>query len=79
MKFDKESLKLALIFKGAIVKRLLTGMAVCTSITLVLIYLHNHNTEYQKLNMTISGALPGYMGAALGLLLVFRNSTAYDK
>lgn len=79
MKFDKESLKLALVFKGAIVKRLLPGMAVLTTITLFLIYLHNHNEEYQKLNMTISGALPGYMGAALGLLLVFRNSTAYDK
>ncbi len=79
MKLDKESLKLALVFKGAIVKRLLPGMAVLTTITLFLIYLHNHNAEYQKLNMTISGALPGYMGAALGLLLVFRNSTAYDK
>jgi putative membrane protein len=79
MKFDKESWKLAFIFKGAIVKRLLTGMAVLTAITVSLIYLHNNNEEYQKLNMTISGALPGYMGAALGLLLVFRNSTAYDK
>ena len=80
MKFDKKSLKLALIFKGAIVKRLLAGMLVLTSITFVLVYIHNNNAEeYQKLNMTISGALPGYMGAALGLLLVFRNSTAYDK
>ena len=80
MKFDKESLKLALIFKGSIVKRLLAGMLVLTSITFVLVYIHNNNAEeYQKLNMTISGALPGYMGAALGLLLVFRNSTAYDK
>src|SRR6478609_2622849 len=80
MKFDKQSLKLALIFKGAIVRRLLVGMLVLTSITFVLVYVHNHNAEeYQKLNLTISGALPGYMGAALGLLLVFRNSTAYDK
>jgi putative membrane protein len=27
----------------------------------------------------LSNTLPGYMGAALGLLLVFRNNTAYDK
>lgn len=46
---------------------------------MVLIYIHNHNASYQKLNLTISGALPGYMGAALGLLLVFRNATAYDR
>lgn len=79
MKFDKQYLKSAFIFKGAILKRLFPGMAVLTLITLFLIYLHNHNAQYQKLNLTISGALPGYMGAALGLLLVFRNSTAYDK
>lgn len=79
MKLDKKSLKLALVFKGSIVKRLYVGIAVLTAITCLLIYLHNHNAAYQKLNMTISGALPGYMGAALGLLLVFRNSTAYDK
>jgi ion channel-forming bestrophin family protein len=79
MKLDKQSLKLAATFKGAILKRLLAGMTVLTAITTTLIYIHNHNSEYQKLNMTVSGALPGYMGAALGLLLVFRNSTAYDK
>ena len=27
----------------------------------------------------MGAALPGYMGAALGLLLVFRNNSAYDK
>jgi putative membrane protein len=79
MKLDKESLKLALIFKGSIVKRLYVGIIVLTLITCLLIYLHKNNADYQKLNMTVSGALPGYMGAALGLLLVFRNSTAYDK
>ncbi len=79
MRLDKQSLKLAATFKGAILKRLLAGMTVLTAITMALIYIHNHNSEYQKLNMTVSGALPGYMGAALGLLLVFRNSTAYDK
>lgn len=79
MKLDKESLKLALVFKGSIVKRLYVGIIVLTFITCLLIYLHNHNAAYQKLNMTVSGALPGYMGAALGLLLVFRNTTAYDK
>lgn len=79
MKFDKQSFKLALIFKGAIIKKLLIRMFLLSIITLGLIYIHNHNESYQKLNLTISGALPGYMGAALGLLLVFRNATAYDR
>lgn len=79
MKFDKDSFKSALLFKGAIIKKLLIRMFLLSIITFVLIYIHNHNESYQKLNLTISGALPGYMGAALGLLLVFRNATAYDR
>ena len=38
--------------------------------------LHKLKPEYK---LDISASLPGYMGAALGLLLVFRNNTAYDK
>jgi putative membrane protein len=79
MKLYIESLKSAFVFKGSIVKRLSLGIVVLTIITYVLIHLHNNNIHYQKLNITISGALPEYMGIALGLLLVFRNSTAYDK
>lgn len=35
--------------------------------------------KYSIINIKMSAALPGYMGAALGLLLVFRNNSAYDK
>lgn len=79
MRFDKEFWRLLILFKGSIIKRLALGMLVIAFITGVLIYIHRHTEKYKELNITVSGALPGYMGAALGLLLVFRNSTAYEK
>jgi putative membrane protein len=65
-----------LTVKGAIISKLFPGIALITAITSLLCYLHTQN----QLNLLqMSNALPGYMGAALGLLLVFRNNTAYDK
>lgn len=63
-------------FKGALLKRLLGGMLFVVMLTTVLALLHQY---YPDLKLNISASLPGYMGAALGLLLVFRNNTAYDK
>ena len=79
MRLDKDFWKLLYAFKSSLIKRLAGGILVITLITGSLIFFHKNSEKYNKLNITISGALPGYMAAALGLLLVFRNSTAYEK
>ncbi|HEX8548482.1 MAG TPA: bestrophin family protein [Cytophagaceae bacterium] len=73
---NKERLKLLYSFKGALLKRLFKGLLVITLITVGICLLNLH---HNVMNLKVSTALPGYMGAALGLLLVFRNNTAYDK
>jgi len=70
------SLRLLFTFKGSLLKKLTKGMLVITAITTGLCYLE---LEGHIRIFHLSNALPGYMGAALGLLLVFRNNTAYDK
>lgn len=52
------------------------GIVFLLILTTALCLLH---IEFGIINIEMSSALPGYMGAALGLLLVFRNNTAYDK
>jgi len=76
---NKERLQLILVFKGAILKKMLPGLTLVAILTSTLAILHFNSKELQSFNLSISAALPGYMGAALGLLLVFRNSTAYEK
>lgn len=76
---DRDHWKMVFNQKGAIVKRLIPNMVLITIITALLIGLHLYSKEFHDINMHISGALPGYMGAALGLLLVFRNNTAYER
>lgn len=76
---NKERLQLILIFKGALLKKMLPGLIMVSLLTSTLALIHFNSKELQSFNLTISAALPGYMGAALGLLLVFRNSTAYEK
>lgn len=76
---NKERLQLILIFKGALLKKMLPGLIMVSILTSTLALIHFNSKELQSFNLTISAALPGYMGAALGLLLVFRNSTAYEK
>jgi putative membrane protein len=63
-------------FKGALLKRLLKGLITVTFLTTVITFLHY---QFPALNLHMGAQLPGYMGAALGLLLVFRNNTAYEK
>ncbi|MFL5728806.1 MAG: bestrophin family protein [Cytophagaceae bacterium] len=76
MRFNPKSLVLLFTYKGSLIKRLLGGMSIITLITVVLCYLQ---LEGHISILHLSNTLPGYMGAALGLLLVFRNNTAYDK
>ena len=65
-----------LIFKKILLKKLIPGMFTLSLITTILCILH---LKFDVVNIKMSAALPGYMGAALGLLLVFRNNSAYDK
>jgi putative membrane protein len=76
---NKERLQLILLFKGALLRKMLPGLLLVSLLTSSLVLMHLHTKELQLFNLKISAALPGYMGAALGLLLVFRNSTAYEK
>lgn len=76
IRYNPTTWNLLLLFKGSMLKRLFGGMLFVGILTTVLCFLH---LEYKIFNLEVSSALPGYMGAALGLLLVFRNNTAYDK
>lgn len=71
--------KLIFKFNFALIKRLYVRLIVISIVTISLIYIHNNYTAFQKYNIFVSATLPGYMGAALGLLLVFRNNSAYEK
>lgn len=72
----KKKLGLVVAFKRGIFKKLWKGLIFVTLLTSLLSLLHH---EVPGFHLEIGAQLPGYMGAALGLLLVFRNNTAYDK
>lgn len=74
--YDPKSWSLLLMVKGALLRKLIPGMLIIGTISVILCYLH---LKEQISFLVMSNALPGYMGAALGLLLVFRNNTAYEK
>lgn len=76
IKYNPHTWNLLILFKGSIIKRLMGGMIILTILTTIVCILH---LEFGIINIRLSSNLPGYMGAALGLLLVFRNNTAYDK
>lgn len=67
---------LLIAFKSSLIKKLIPGMLTITAVTAIFCFLH---LKYHIINIHLSAALPGYMGAALGLLLVFRNNTAYER
>ncbi len=76
---QKERLQLFLLIKGSIFRKILPGLILILLINATVAYLHLHISEFKIINLGLSSALPGYMGAALGLLLVFRNNTAYER
>jgi ion channel-forming bestrophin family protein len=76
VKVHFKGLRLLFSFKGSLLKKLTKGMLIITTISTGLCYLE---LEGHIAIFHLSNTLPGYMGAALGLLLVFRNNTAYDK
>jgi ion channel-forming bestrophin family protein len=62
-------------FKRDLLRKLTGGFILVTLLTIALALLHEQYPEKLK----VGAQLPGYMGVALGLLLVFRNNTAYEK
>ncbi len=76
IQYNPKSWSLLLMVKGTLLKKLFPGMIIIAAISTFLCYLHMQ----EKISfLVMSNALPGYMGAAIGLLLVFRNNTAYEK
>jgi putative membrane protein len=72
----RKQLKGLVSYKGALIKKIMSGMLFVVLLTISLCLLHD---RFPQFHLETSAALPGYMGAALGLLLVFRNNTAYEK
>ena len=62
-------------FKSYLLKRLFKPIIYISILTTILCVLY----EFKILTVGKSFALPGLLGAALGILLVFRNNTAYDR
>ncbi|HEY8400212.1 MAG TPA: bestrophin family protein [Cytophagaceae bacterium] len=75
IKYNPKNWGLLFTFQGVLLKKLLGGMIVQTSLIITLAILDKN----EFITLQFSNTLPGYMGVALGLLLVFRNNTAYDK
>ncbi len=62
-------------FKGYLFRILAKQILAVGLITLGLVLIH----KYTSVKFSDSLSLPGLLGAALGVLLVFRNNTAYDR
>ncbi|MBB6461107.1 bestrophin family protein [Flammeovirga kamogawensis] len=62
-------------YKGYLIRKLSSDLLWITIPTTILCGIH----EYNHLDIGMNFSLPGLMGAILGILLVFRNNTAYDR
>ncbi len=62
-------------FKGTLLRKLLRPLIYITAPTALLCFLYESGVIAFGSNLT----LPSLMGAALGVLLVFRNNTAYER
>lgn len=76
IRIKRETISSLVLFKKSIFQRIFGGMVVMGLLTSIICYLH---FKFNIINIEVSSALPGYLGAALGLLLVFRNNSAYDR
>jgi putative membrane protein len=76
IRYNPKSWSLLLTVKSSLIRRLLPGIILLAIISVSLCYLH---MKEKVPFFMLSNSLPGYMGAALGILLVFRNNTAYEK
>ncbi|MGB0524275.1 MAG: bestrophin family protein [Flammeovirgaceae bacterium] len=74
-KFLESNLFVFFRFKSYLFKRLFRPMLYITIPTTILCILY----EFKIFTFGNSVTLPGLLGAALGILLVFRNNSAYDR
>lgn len=72
---NKNWLGLLFTFKGSIIKRIAPRLLIFIVITSILILLQ----EYQIFTINVKPTPWTIVGVALGLLLVFRTNTAYDR
>jgi putative membrane protein len=70
-----KDIQLIFQFKGSLLRRLSISLLGLVALTLLLTFLHHEGIFI----LEISLSLPGLLGAVIGLLLVFRNNTAYDR
>jgi len=70
-----KDLQLIFRFKGSLLRRLWPGLAFLLGLTLLLTYLHHEEIFVVEISLS----LPGLLGVVIGLLLVFRNNSAYDR
>ena len=65
----------AMFFSSKVFRHLLPGMLVVSAYTALLVYLHHELGEVIK----VTSFIYSLVGIVLGLLLVFRTNTAYDR
>lgn len=70
-----KDLKLIFQFKGSLLRRLSRSLIFLMALTIFLTYIHHEGIFVLETSLS----LPGLLGIVIGLLLVFRNNTAYDK
>jgi putative membrane protein len=70
-----KDIQLIFQFKGSLFRKLLPSLVAVVLLTVLFTYLH----DYGHFVLEISLSLPGLLGVVIGLLLVFRNNTAYDR
>ncbi|OHX68420.1 bestrophin family protein [Flammeovirga pacifica] len=73
--FAQSTFFLIFSYKGYLVKRLAVDLLWIAIPTTILCAIH----ELGHVDIETNFTLPGLMGAILGILLVFRNNTAYDR
>ncbi|ANQ48764.1 hypothetical protein KMW28_09305 [Flammeovirga yaeyamensis] len=73
--FSQSNFFLIFSYKGYLIRRLAVDLIWIAIPTTILCTIH----ELGHVNIESNFTLPGLMGAILGILLVFRNNTAYDR
>ena len=69
-------MKMIFVLKGPLFRQMIPSMISITLITAALCLFKLH---YQWITINIPPSMPGALGVVLGLLLVFRNNTAYER
>ncbi len=70
-----KDLQLIFQFKGSLIRRLWASLAFLVVLTGLFTWLHDSGIFV----LEVSLSLPGLLGVVIGMLLVFRNNTAYDR